>query len=329
MFKASSDIHRIKSTSLLGLIVLLASVNLWAQLPDVVAVNIFGDGDPENGVEDSREQIMGGRDSSLGLADRKLNAGTIECDGIIRGSAMVLDTRVFAPDLKGVVLASAAHVLFDLDKNQRFKRCEFHFLGLGGLHRYRAKIDMDTLSLGSFSPTQVTSGMEFGEGDWAFLYVPRPWKNFDPDEAMLVRDFSLLPIQHFQRTGGEIRLIAFDASKGVMSISRNCTVIESTNEDLGGGSWKGQLLDDCDSGGGASGGGIVAVDHHQQYLIGIRGGSHWSEQAFPAATFPLGPPDGSVWSRESNTNFGRAIDSNILNDLVRFAQAIENKSNVL
>ncbi len=36
---------------------------------DTVPVNIFGDGNPDNGVEDSREQVMGGRDISLsGLA---------------------------------------------------------------------------------------------------------------------------------------------------------------------------------------------------------------------------------------------------------------------
>jgi len=288
----------------------------------MVPVNIFGDGDPTNGVEDDRQQLLSGRRRGVSLADQRMNAGTIKCDGKIRGTAMVIDTREFAPTLKGAVLASAAHVLYDLDKNIRFKRCEFHFLALGELHRYQAKIDLRQLKMGNYDPDKATSGLEFGEGDWVFMYVPKPWKDFDPGEALVPSVFSFINMESFQQSGGELRLIAYDAEAGVISVSGHCRVIESHSGDLGGGTWKGQLLDDCDSASGSSGGGIVAISQGKQYLIGIRNGAHWSEQTYPFDQYPLGPPDGANWDRSANTNFARALDSTLLRELESFSLSL-------
>jgi energy-converting hydrogenase Eha subunit B len=119
-------------------------------------------------------------------------------------------------------------------------------------------------------------------------------------------------------------LLAFDSSAGVISESKNCIVVESDGGDLGGGTWKGQLLDDCDSADGASGGGIIAALNQQHYLIGIRNGSHWNEQVYPTDRFPLGPPDGSTWDRRSNTNFGRAIDTHLLEEINLLIGSIED-----
>ncbi len=314
---------------LLSLLLYFIVFTASGQVTETVPVNIFGDGNPHNGVEDSREQLMTGQGRGTSLADQRLSAGTIKCDGKVRGTAMVVDTREFASGLKGVVLASAAHVLYDLDKKRRFRRCEFHFLALGELARYRAKIDLKNVKMGNFDPLKGTGGLQFGKGDWVFLYVPKPWKNFNPDESVNLRIFSSLRMESYQQAGAELRLIAFDSSAGVISVSKNCTVIESNSDDLGGGAWKGQLLDDCDSAGGASGGGIVAVVEKQQYLIGIRNGSHWSEQVYPGSEYPLGPPDGAIWNRLSNTNFGRAIDMHLINELDDFIQSINKKLNVL
>ena len=283
-----------------------------------IAVNIFGDGDPGNGIEDDRQQLLGGRRRGVSLADQRMSAGTVKCDGKIRGTAMVIDTREFVPGLTGAVLVSAAHVLYDLDRKIRFKRCEFHFLALGELHRYQAKIDLQRLKMGNYDPKQTTASLEFGEGDWVFMYVPKPWKGFDPDEALKPVAFSFINMESFQQSGGELRLIAFNADAGVISVSGHCQVIESQRSDLGGGAWKGQLLDDCDSAGGSSGGGIVAVSEGQQLLIGIRNGSHWSEQVYPVGKYPSGPPDGANWDQSANTNFARAFDANLLNELQMF-----------
>ena len=325
MHPGSQDSHIYVTQLLLIMLMILVALSVNAQTFRVIPVNIFGDGDPQNGVEDSRQQLMGGRGRRVKLADQPRNAGTIKCDGKIRGTAMVIDTRKFAPNLKGVVLASAAHVLYDLNKKKRFRRCEFHFLAMDELARYRAKIDLKKVRMGGFDPFKATVGLEFGEGDWAFLYVPKPWKGFDQDDALTARDFPFSQVESYRQSGGELRLIAYDSSLRVISVSRDCTVVESSTDDLGGGGWKGQLLDDCDSGGGASGGGIVAVVHGKHYLVGIRNGSHWSEQEFPAKEYPQGPPDGSVWDPESNTNFGRAIDAYILQELQAFTRALEQQ----
>ena len=307
----------------------VAASSVGAQIVAGVPVNIFGDGNPENGVEDSREQVMGGRQGVSSRADHLMNAGTVMCDGKVRGTAMVVDTREIAPGLKGVVLASAAHVIYDLDKKQRFRRCEFHFMALSELSRYRARIDLGNVRSGNFDPREETAGADFGEGDWVFLYVPKPWKNFSPFEAIPLWNFSFVQMESYQQSGGEFRLVAFSSSDGVISVSRNCRVIESSSDDLGGGHWQGQLLDDCDSVGGASGGGIVAVLSGRQYLIGIRSGSHWSEQVYPASEYPLGPPKGSLWNLQSNTNFGRAIDAGIVKELVGFLRGLEEASSSL
>jgi hypothetical protein len=312
-------------TLALSLIVLLGLISLpvSSQEPQAINVSVFGDGDPLNGVEDDRQRLMSGRQRDLKLIDQRMNAGTIQCDGKTRGTAMVIDTREFAPDLKGVILASAAHVLYDLEKNRHFRRCEFHLLALSQLSSYRVKIDFRQIVTGSFDPRQATDEPEFGEGDWAFIYIAKPWRDFDPDETLIASEFSKAKLESFQQSGGEFRLIAFDSTEGVISMSRHCTVIESTGDDLGGGIWPGQLLDDCDSTGGSSGGGIVAVLDDQQYLVGIRNGAHWSEEMFPADQFPLGPPPRSEWGQNSNTNFARAIDTHIIHELRRFSQALE------
>jgi len=315
-------IHSPSKLILLATALVIASP-LLAQSFDVTPVNIFGDGDPANGVEDDRQQVLGGRRRGISLMDQRMNAGTIKCDGKVRGTAMVIDTREFAPNLSGVVLVSAAHVLFDLEEGKRFKRCEFHFLALAELARYRVKIDLGNVRMGDFDPMMATDGLQFGEGDWVFLYAAKAWRGYDPNEALVLRDFAFSKMEPYRQKGGELRLIAFDSTAGIISVSQNCTVIESATGDLGGGGWKGQLLDDCDSGSGASGGGIVAVLDNRQYLVGIRGGSHWSDEAFPAEEFPGGPPDGAVWDLHSNTNFGRAIDAQLMQELQEFARGLE------
>lgn len=324
-----SYIHGLVSKSLAPIAAFsLMVAPVFAQQPETMQVSIFGDGDPHNGIEDSRQRVMGGRQHGLGLDDQRMNAGTIKCDGKVRGTAMVVDTREFAPGLEGVVLASAAHVLYDLDRKRRFRDCEFHLLALSELSRFRVKIDFKQLVMGDFDPNQATGSLEFGEGDWAFLYIARPWRGYDPNESLPAREFSMSSLEHFQQAGGEFRLVAFDSAAGVISMSRHCTVIESSVGDLGGGAWPGQLLDDCDSSGGASGGGIIAILDGQQRLVGIRSGSHWSEQVFPADEYPLGPPDGARWNRNTNTNFGRAFDANIIHQLKSFSRTLETRKSL-
>lgn len=275
----------------------------------IVPVNIFGDGDPLNGVEDDRRPVTGD------LNDPRLNAGTLVCDGRFRGTAMVIDTREFDTHFNGAVLLTAAHVLYDLDRKRLFRRCEFHFMGWKDIPGYRARIDLKNVRTGGFDPLQMTWSLGFGEGDWAILYLRNPWKKFNPEQSLRVREFAFAREESYQQSGGAFRLVAFDSRAGAMTESGNCTVTESKSDDLGGGVWPGQLLDDCDSADGASGGGIIGVQDGQYYLIGIRSGSHWSRLVYPDDRFPDGPPEGALWDRRFNTNFGRALDARILSDL--------------
>lgn len=309
------------ATCLMGIVMALVATPLNAETFRIVPVNIFGDGNPLNGVEDSREPVTGreaiGRDSH----DQQMNAGTITCDGKFRGTAMVVDTREIAPGFEGAVLVSAAHVLFNLDSNKLFRRCKFQFMGWDKVAGYQSKIDLKKMRMGNFDPRLSNGGIEVARGDWVFLYLRRPWKKFNPDQSIGLREFSFSQLESYRQSGGEFRLLAFDSSAGVISESRNCIVVESDGNDLGGDTWKGQLLDDCDSADGASGGGIIAVLNQQHYLIGVRNGSHWDELVYPADRFPSGPPDGSAWDRRSNTNFGRAIDRTLLEELSLFIRS--------
>ncbi len=320
-FKACVFISR---RTLLGVCLVLSAPSTSSQMFGHVPVNIFGDGNPDNGFEDNREQVMGGRQGVGTRSNQHLNAGTVVCDEKTRGTAMVVDTREYAPGLEGVILLTAAHVIYDLDKNRRFRKCAFHFMALSELPGYKARIDLGLVKQGDFDPREEITGTGFGEGDWVFLYVPKPWKNFSPDQAIALREFSFLQTESFQQSGGEFGLLAFSSADGAISLSRNCMVIESRDDDLGGGEWEGQLLDDCDSAGGASGGGIIAVLDGRQYLIGIRSGSHWDGQVFPVTEYPEGPPDGSLWNRHSNTNFGRAIDARMIRDLIGFVHGLKD-----
>ncbi len=280
-----------------------------------VPVNIFGDGNPFNGVEDDREPVLAGPAEDDDANDRYLNAGTVVCDGRVRGTAMVVDTRENAADFTGAVLLSAAHVFYDLDRKRLFRRCEFHFMGWRHATGYRARIDMDSLLMGDFDPLRMTNRAEFGQGDWAFVHLRKAWKKYRPSQSLRLRAFAFADGESFQQLGGAFRLVAYDSSAGVITASRNCTVIESERGDLGGGAWQGQLLDDCDSADGASGGGIIGVLDQQFFLVGIRNGSHWSEHVYPVERFPSGPPDGAIWDRRLNTNFGRAVDTRLLGEL--------------
>jgi hypothetical protein len=302
---------------------LLVVQTLHAQLPGIVPVNIYGDGNPDNGVEDSRMPIAVSPGEDEPDMAHLMNAGSINCDGRFRGTAMVVDTRELTPDLHGVVLLTSAHVIYNLDKNKRFRRCRFFFMGWERPRGYSSRIDLKSIRMGDFDPREMISGKEFGKGDWVFLYVPRPWNKYQAEQSIRLRSFEFSNIDSFQQSGGEFRLIAFDTVDDVIKQSRNCTVIESSPDDIGGGTWQGQLLDDCDSTDGASGGGILASLDDQQFLIGIRSGSHWSEQLFPVDRFPSGPVEGSPWNRYSNTNFGRAIDAAILHEFHQFIQLLK------
>jgi hypothetical protein len=268
---------------------------------------VFGDGDPDNGTEDDRSSL-----SAAGSESWRNAGGTIHCDGEQRGSGMLLA-------LEGqLFLVTAAHVLMNLETAQPFNRCDYHHMAMHRLPGSQVALDLGQLVSGDFDAAEATDGQAFGNRDWAFLPLT--------EAGSSLVHFGSVPAMAWQDLAGEVnglRLVAWDSEHRRMSVSAPCSAQPSTRGDLGGGAWPGQLLDDCDSGHGASGGGLLVQTAQGVFLIGIRTGSHWSPHRFPASAFPAGPPDGSPWDVQGNTNFARAVDRSmleLLSGLVRQAQ---------
>jgi hypothetical protein len=236
---------------------------------------------------------------------------------------MILDLTGFGSQPPGLVLLTAAHVLFDLERERLFRACSFHYMGLSNIPVYQAAIDLSSARLGGFDPRQPRDQPSFGRGDWALLHVA------DPASAAL-REAGIKPAVFDSEAyrapeGWSYHLIAWSEQNKGISVSVDCQVRESAAGDLGGGSWPGQLLDDCDSGLGASGGGLIVVNGGYRYLVGIRTGAHWDESVFPLPDYPAGPPAGARWDIHTNTNFGRALDVQIMEELKRFVRALAER----
>jgi len=286
--------------------------------PAIVQAGIFGDGNSSNGVEDSRIDMSSPHWNDVNHRPWNRSAGTIHCDGRNRGSATIINTQEFGELRNGFVIATSAHVLFDLKKNQRFSACQFHYMAVDHPPEFQSPIDLDRSRLGKFNPTSSRDSASFGKDDWAFLLVRNSIPGTGSDRGLHLLQFE--ETMSGNRDILEFQFIAYNPETDSMAISNDCQVIESRNDDLGGGAWAGQLLDDCDSGGGASGGGLVASAGDTHFLVGIRSGTHWDSKLFPKTQFPSGPPDGAAWDIFGNTNFSRAIDSELveaLSSLVR------------
>lgn len=284
----------------------LAAPGAWLQ------ASIFGDGDPGNGVEDSRIDMGSPAWHDHSRQPWNMGAGTIHCEGRNRGSAMIVDTREFGELGEGLILTTSAHVLYDLESGRRFERCRFHYMGLDQLPGYQGDIDLARSRLGDFDPSGARDQPGFGKEDWALLYVSGIVPGVSGSGRVRLRPYARLADESAQPV---YQFIAYSAVARGMTISTACRVVESNGGDLGGGGWAGHLLDDCDSEGGASGGGLVASIGAEHYLVGIRSGAHWDAATFPQSRFPAGPPDGSSWDVHSNTNFSRAIDEELMRNL--------------
>ncbi len=287
-----------------------------------VAASIFGDGDPGNGVEDNRIDMSSPLWNDAKRSPWNMGAGTIHCDGQNRGSAMIVDTAEFGGLQQGLIVATSAHVLFDLQKKRLFSACQFHYMALDHLPGYQAEIRLGKSRIGSFDPSRAKNSLVFGKEDWAFLFVDGYIPGISQTGSLQIRPFRT----HIPAMDRPVRyqFIAYSKSLGSISISTACEVKESRSDDLGGGSWPGQLLDNCDSEGGASGGGLIASIAGKHYLVGIRSGAHWDGDVFPSGEFPDGPPDGARWDTLVNTNFGRAIDWKLVESLNSLVQEIND-----
>ncbi|MDX1460881.1 MAG: hypothetical protein R3348_07475, partial [Xanthomonadales bacterium] len=283
-----------------------------------IPVNIFGDGDELNGVEDERIDMAS---PDWNLPHRRgwnMSGGTVHCDGRNRGSAVILDTSARAHLKRGLVLATAAHVVFDLENGRPFQRCRFHYMALDRLPGYQATIDLENSMIGPFDAHGDRRSIGFGRHDWAFLYVPQ--QPHGVTGSSRVRPLSWEAMD--RSAGWTVELLAYNRSAGSMNISAGCSAVESQASDLGGGAWPGQLLDDCDSESGASGGGLIGIVGDDAFLVAIRSGAHWNSERFPEQSYPQGPPRGAPWSVRDNTNYARALDDEVLAGLDRLVDRL-------
>lgn len=293
---------------------------LAASCPGSLArANVFGDGDPANGVEDDRRGLNSAEAPGSAADTWRRGTGTIVCDGQVRGSATLLDVSGFSDRVNGEFLATAAHVLVNLETGRPFRQCVFVLLALAELPGYRAAIDPDWVRAGPFQTASDRRAPGFGKHDWAFIFLPEIDRPANFARRVVPGAFDAAgeapdAADHF--------LVAWDSTQQRMAVSGGCRVRQSGADDIGGGGWAGQLLDDCDSGFGASGGGLIKASDSGTYLVGIRTGSHWSPEAWPPRVFPSGPPPGARWDLRANTNFARGLDQELLDELGRLVREV-------
>jgi hypothetical protein len=305
-------------------IALLFLVGAAPVAPFSAQAAVFGEHSSQASAFDDRVPIGTAEWNSAGVGDWVRGGGTIHCDGRQRGSAMILDTRAFGAQPNGLVLATAAHVLYDLESGTRFESCAFHYLGLSQLPGYRGQIDLSSASMGGFDPRTPHHTNAFGQGDWAFLHVPEGISAANAQAGVIPIHWAELSPE--EQAKHQLNLLSWSERHGAMSISLDCKVTSSGRGDLGGGEWPGQLLDNCDSGQGASGGGLVASFEGHGWLIGVRTGTHYDGTTFPLQKYPYGPPPGSPWDARTNTNFARAIDAETIEALRQFLEDLGNRS---
>ena len=65
----SKNSHISAKQLLLIVVMFFVTISVNAQITHAIPVNIFGDGNPENGVEDSRQQLMSGQGRGVSLSD--------------------------------------------------------------------------------------------------------------------------------------------------------------------------------------------------------------------------------------------------------------------
>lgn len=300
--------RRVQGAASGGLLALLLAAPLAG------GAHVFGDGNPDNGIEDDRRALLSLAADEHFPSGPLFGTGTVHCDGAVRGSALLLDVSESAPGLGGHFLATAAHILYDLDSGRPFGHCEFRYLGLGSVPGAQAPIDWRWVEAGGFDALADRSDAEFGRHDWAFAYLPPAGEDGGWMAGLPLLATGQAPLVD------HVHLLAFDAERGAMSLTGPCRSVPSVAEDLGGGSWPGQWLDDCDSGLGASGGALIAEWGGRVHLLAIRSGSHWSPQRFPAESFPSGPPAGAQWDPAGITNYARGIDAELHRALERLVQ---------
>ena len=244
---------------------------------------IFGDGNPANGIEDKR---------LLAPIDLQRSVGTVICDGGLRGTAVHISLMHSDSDSlqQGSIILTAAHVLYDPDTAQRYKKCAYHPQG-----KRLSGVIFTRVSAHDFRPT-TNNKIQQANQDIVFIALKKKLRH------------SGMKLNLTGQTSRHLQLLGFNESQDNISISSNCQPFLSqtfVSPQL--------LLHDCDAGRGASGGPLI--DAETGTVVGIHGGT--------LLFSPLGKESrnaiaGASVDPETMVNQARKIDIDVLTKLHEF-----------
>ena len=255
---------------------------------------IFGDGNPENGVEDQRLIPTKEQPSAMSAV------GTVICDGGLRGTA----THIKSPSIDSnlSIIVTAAHILFEVKSGKRYASCSY----LPENKRLSA-ISFKTISEHNFDPSN-TDKIAQSDSDIVFVALERPLQQ----QALLLSDRD--PI-----IDEKLFLLGYNSSQNQLTESANCKVYSSTqfaSEKL--------LLHDCDARSGASGGALLLQGEKGRptTLIAVHGGTFLIKtvliNGIGEAETTGANRDGAVVDPERWINQARRVDQSVVLRLQQF-----------
>lgn len=207
--------------------------------------SVFGDGDPDNGIEDQRVQRFDS-DSWPVLFNA---VGKVVCHDRTEGSGVLLD-------LGGQpVVLTAGHVLDSFELND----CEYR----SSTNQWNRGKIVKTLGMGAVSETDQSRPFQY-ENDWSMVAI-KPWENW--------RHWALSKENvASEQSSGTAFFVGFDVVSGQLKAHLSCNFGSAEQSVLLQGT-SGLVWDDCHSMGGASGGALFVKTPEGIRLLGIRIGS--------------------------------------------------------
>ena len=252
---------------------------------------VFGDGNPDNGIEDQRHQAP---------AEMLKSVGTIYCDGALRGSATHVHT---ATKTHPSVIVTAAHVLYNRVDGQAFIDCSYR-----PQNKRLTAIPFAEVDRHGYQPLSKNR-LHQSENDVAFVALK--YRLYAPSMSLSIESSSK----------DELSLVAYNGSADAMHLAENCMRFSSISfgsEHL--------ILHNCDAQAGASGGALL--DRSHKNVIAVHGGTFFvrpqtvngSSNAIDVA------PAGSRANPESWINHARKVDQPMINQLRYFVAYLAKDS---
>ena len=252
---------------------------------------IFGDGNPDNGIEDQRHQAP---------AEMLKSVGTIYCDGALRGSATHVHT---ATKTDPSVIVTAAHVLYNRVDGQAFEDCSYR-----PQNKRLTAIPFAEIDRHAYQPLSKNR-LHQSEND--VVFVALKYRLYAPSMGLSIDSSSK----------DELSLVAYNGSVDAMHLTENCMRFSSVSfasERL--------ILHNCDAQGGASGGALLDPSHKN--IIAVHGGTFFvRSQTVNGSSNALNvAPAGSRANPESWINHARKVDQPMINQLRHFVAYLAKDS---